>query len=169
MSRHLLRIADALSVLLHGIGIYASIPVLTLIIFCDVFLRYVFNKPLRWGDELSSLLLLVVLVGSLNLCTQQRGHVRMDSLYTRFGARLQRGVDTVTNLCGILFAAFLTYQSVVTALENYRWNQGAEMINIPYWPLSLFMAGCGLLLALRFLFELLGISAVIAPTEDTQI
>lgn len=169
MSRHLLRIADALSALLHGIGIYASIPVLTLIIFCDVFLRYVFNRPLRWGDELSSLLLLVVLVGSLNLCTQQRGHVRMDSLYRRFGPRLQRGVDAVTNLCGMVLAVLMTYQSVATALENYRWNQGAEMINVPYWPLSLFMAGCGLLLVLRFLFELLGISSVSTPTQETQI
>ena len=169
MSRHLLRIADVLSAVLHGIGIYASIPVLTVIIFCDVFLRYVLNAPLRWGDELSSLLLLVVLVGSLNLCTQQRGHVRMDSLYTRFGPRLQRGVDAITNLCGMVLAVFMTYQSVVTALENYRWNQGAEMINVPYWPLSLFMAGCGLLLILRFLFELLGISSVSAPTQETQI
>ncbi len=169
MSRQLLRIADVLSALLHGIGIYISIPLLTLIIFCDVFLRYVFNAPLRWGDELSSLLLLVVLVGSLNLCTQQRGHVRMDSLYARFGPRLRRGVDAITNLCGMVLAVFMTYQSVVTALENHRWNQGAEMIDVPYWPLSLFMAGCGLLLVLRFLFELLGISTVSAPTQETQI
>ena len=169
MSRLLLRTTDVLSALLHGLGIYVSIPVLTVIIFCDVLLRYVFNTPLRWGDELSSLLLLVVLVGSLNLCTQQRGHVRMDSLYTRFGPRLQRGVDTITNLCGMVLAVFMTYQSVVTAIENYRWNQGAEMINLPYWPLSLFMAGCGLLLVLRFLFELLGISSASTPTQETQI
>ena len=101
MSRQLLRIADVLSALLHAIGIYAGIPALALIIFCDVFLRYVFSRPLRWGDELSSLLLLVVLVGSLNLCTQQRGHVRMDSLYRRFGPRLRRAVDALTSLCGI--------------------------------------------------------------------
>ena len=168
MSRHLLHVADVLSALLHGIGIYVSIPVLTLIIFWDVFLRYIFNAPLRWGDELSSLLLLVVLVGSLNLCTQQRGHVRMDSLYRRFGPRLQRAVDAVSNLCGMVLAVLMTYQSVVTALENYRWNQGAEMINVPYWPLSLFMAGCGLLLVLRFLFELWGVSSLAAPPQETQ-
>ena len=60
----------------------------------------------------------------------------------------------------------MTYQSAATAVENYRWNQGAEMLDVPYWPLSLFMAGCGLLLLLRFLFELLGIGPVAAPPRE---
>ncbi len=152
----LVRWTSRLSGVLHLIGVYAGIPALILIISTDVFLRYVVNRPLRWGGEISSLIQLAVLVGGLNLCTEQRGHVRMDALYVRFGPRLKRATDVVANLCGFVFAAFFTYQSFASALEMHRLNQGAEMIDIPYWPLALFMGLCGLILAVRFGLEVCG-------------
>jgi TRAP-type C4-dicarboxylate transport system permease small subunit len=156
MGTTLVRITSRLSGLLHLVGVYAGLPALMLLIGTDVFLRYALNRPLRWGDEVSSLIQLVVLVGSLNLCTEQRGHVRMDALYVRFSPRLKRVTDVVANLCGGVFAAFFTYQSFASTLEMYRLNQGAEMIDIPYWPLALFMGCCGVILTLRFALEVLG-------------
>jgi C4-dicarboxylate transporter DctQ subunit len=170
MSHLLVRLTSRLSDLLHLVGVYAGIPALILIISTDVFLRYVVNRPLRWGNEVSALIQLAVLVGSLNLCTEQRGHVRMDALYVRFGPRLKRATDVVANLCGLIFAAFFTYQSFASVVEMYRLNQGAEMINIPYWPFALFMGLCGLLLTARFLLEVLGRvpdAVPPAPVEET--
>lgn len=152
----LVRLTSRLSGVLHLIGVYAGIPALILIISADVFLRYVVNRPLRWGDEVSALIQLAVLVGSLNLCTEQRGHVRMDALYVRFGPRLKRVTDVIANLCGFAFAAFFTYQSFASVVEMYRLNQGAEMIDIPYWPLALFMGLCGVILTVRFALEVCG-------------
>jgi TRAP-type C4-dicarboxylate transport system permease small subunit len=80
----------------------------------------------------------------------------MDALYVRFSPRLKRVTDVVANLCGGVFAAFFTYQSFASTLEMYRLNQGAEMIDIPYWPLALFMGCCGVILTLRFALEVLG-------------
>jgi TRAP-type C4-dicarboxylate transport system permease small subunit len=156
MGDTLVRLTSRLSALLHLVGVYAGLPALMLLIGTDVVLRYVLNRPLRWGDEVSSLIQLAVLVGSLNLCTEQRGHVRMDALYVRFGPRMKRVTDVVANLCGFVFAAFFTYQSFASSLEMYRLNQGAEMINIPYWPLALFMGCCGVILTLRFVLEVFG-------------
>jgi hypothetical protein len=52
----------------------------------------------------------------------------------------------------------------------YRFNQGAEMINLPYWPFALFMGLCGLILTVRFLLEIFGrvpdTPAVAAPIEE---
>jgi TRAP-type C4-dicarboxylate transport system permease small subunit len=152
----LVRLTSRLSGLLHLIGVYVGIPALILIIGADVFLRYVVNRPLRWGNEVSALIQLAVLVGSLTLCTEQHGHVRMDALYVRFGPRLQRATDIVANICGLVFAAFFTYQSFASTLEMYRFNQGAEMINLPYWPFALFMGLCGVILTLRFALEVCG-------------
>jgi TRAP-type C4-dicarboxylate transport system permease small subunit len=156
MSALLVRLTSRASGLLHLIGVYAGIPALILIIGTDVFLRYVINRPLRWGNEVSALIQLLVLVGSLNLCTEQRGHVRMDALYVRFGPRLKRATDAAANGCGLTFAAFFSYQSFASVAEMVRLNQGAEMIDLPYWPFALFMGLCGLLLALRFGLELCG-------------
>lgn len=171
MGPMLVRLTSRLSDILHLVGVYTGIPALILLISTDVFLRYVANKPLRWGNEVSALIQLVVLVGSLNLCTEQRGHVRMDALYVRFGPRLKRATDVVANLCGFVFAAFFTFQSCASTLEMYRFNQGAEMINLPYWPFALFMGLCGLLLTVRFALEVCGCvpdtSAKAAPVEES--
>jgi TRAP-type C4-dicarboxylate transport system permease small subunit len=150
------RLASRVSGFLHLIGVYAGIPALILIIATDVVLRYVANQPLRWGNEVSALIQLAVLVGSLTLCTEQRGHVRMDALYVRFGPRLRRATDVLAHLCGLTFAAFLTYQCFASTVEMYRFNQGAEMIDLPYWPFALFMGLCASLLVLRFLLEICG-------------
>lgn len=170
MGTLLLRGTSRLSEMLHLVGVYAGIPALILIISTDVVLRYLANRPLRWGNEVSALIQLAVLVGSLNLCTEQRGHVRMDALYVRFGPRLKRATDIVANLCGFVFAAFFTYQSFASTLEMYRFNQGAEMINLPYWPFALFMGLCGLILTVRFLLEIFGrvpdAPAGAAPLEE---
>ena len=169
MSILLVRLTSRLSGFLHLIGVYVGIPALILIISADVFLRYVINRPLRWGNEVSALIQLAVLVGSLNLCTEQRGHVRMDALYVRFGPRLQRLTDAVANGCGFIFAAFFTYQSFASVVEMVRLNQGAEMINLPYWPFALFMGLCGVILALRFALELFGCvpDSAAAPVEES--
>lgn len=169
MGVRLIRLTSRLSGLLHLIGVYVGIPALVLIIGTDVFLRYVVNRPLRWGNEVSALIQLAVLVGSLNLCTEQRGHVRMDALYVRFGPRLQRATDVLANSCGLVFAAFFTYQSFASTLEMYRFNQGAEMINLPYWPFALFMGFCGAILTMRFVLEVCGCApAVVGSTPAVE-
>ncbi len=170
MALLLVRLTSRLSGLLHLVGVYVGIPALILIISADVFLRYVLNRPLRWGNEVSALIQLAVLVGSLNLCTEQRGHVRMDALYVRFGPRLKRVTDVVANLCGLVFAGFFTYQSFASVVEMYRFNQGAEMIDLPYWPFALFMGLCGAILTVRFALELFRCvpdAATVAPVEES--
>jgi TRAP-type C4-dicarboxylate transport system permease small subunit len=104
----------------------------------------------------AALIQLAVLIGSLNLCTEHREHVRMDALYVRFGPRLRRATDVLASACGLLFAGFFTYQAFASALEMYRFDQGAEMLRLPYWPFALFMGVCGAILTLRFALDMLG-------------
>lgn len=156
MGAMLVRLTGRLSAVLHLVGVYAGIPLLILVIGADVFLRYGLSRPLRWGTEVAALIQLAVLVGSLNLCTEQREHVRMDALYVRFGPRMRRVTDILANACGCLFAGFFTYQSFASTLEMYRFDQGAEMLPLPYWPFAFFMGLCGTILTLRFALEMLG-------------
>ncbi|UCD78817.1 MAG: TRAP transporter small permease [Desulfobacterales bacterium] len=135
---------------LHRAGIYISIPLLVVILSIDVCLRYVFNSPLIWGGEVSALILSIVFFASLPHVTGIDGHIRMDMLYRLMGPAAKRLTDVVTGLCGFIFAVLLTYQSLKGTLEMYRWDQGAEMVDIPYWPFVLFAGICGLILTAQF-------------------
>ena len=140
---------------LHWAGILAGIPALVVLVSVDVLLRYGFNAPLIWGNDVSTLLLLVVFFASLPQCSAEGGHIRMELLYNRLGRRGRYAADALSVLCGLILAAVLTFQAFTSSAEMYRYGEGAEMIDIPYWPFALFMGLCGTILSLRFAVGLL--------------
>lgn len=146
---------NGLSRAIHRAGVYVSIPVLIVILSIDVSLRYIFNSPLIWGSEVSALVLSLVFFAGLPHVTGNQGHIRMDMLYRLMGPRAKRVTDAVAGLCGFIFALLLTYQSFKSTVEMYRWNEGAEMIDIPYWPFVLFAGFCGVILAVQFLVQMI--------------
>ena len=141
--------------ILHWAGVYISIPILIIILSIDVFLRYLLNAPLIWGSEVSALILLVVFFASLPQVTAMQGHIRMDMLYRLMGPKMKAVTDVATGLCGCIFSVLLAYQSFSSTVEMYRWKQGAEMIDIPYWPVVLFAGICGLILTAQFLLQMM--------------
>lgn len=140
---------------LHWVGVYVSIPMLIIILSIDVSLRYIFNSPLIWGSEVSALILSIVFFASLPQVTETQGHIRMDMLYRLMSPNVKRLTDAATGLCGAVFALLLAYQSFKSTIEMYRWNQGAENIDIPYWPFVLFAGICGLILTAQFLIQMI--------------
>jgi TRAP-type C4-dicarboxylate transport system permease small subunit len=140
---------------LHWAGVYISIPVLIVILSIDVSLRYIFNSPLIWGSEVSALMLSIVFFASLPQVTGMQGHIRMDMLYRLMGPKMKGIADSVTGMCGAIFAILLAYQSFKSTVEMYSWKEGAEMIDIPYWPFVMFAGICGLILTAQFLIQMI--------------
>ncbi len=138
----------------HKIGIYVAMPTLITLVGFDVFLRYGLNAPLPWGNEVGSLLLLIVFLAGLPYCTQSGGHVRMDLFYGRYGPRAKRHADAVSGLCGLVFAGTLAYQSFASAGRMYRRGDGADMIDLPFWPFAVIMAVSATFLCLQFLLRI---------------
>jgi len=151
----LISLINRLARTIHRAGVYIGIPILVVILGIDVSLRYIFNAPLAWGSEVSALILSLVFFASLPQVTGSQGHIRMDMLYRLMGPAARRVTDAVSGLCGLIFAVLLTYQSFKSTGEMYRWNEGAEMIDIPYWPFVLLAGICGLILAAQFLIQMI--------------
>lgn len=145
----------SLSRILHCAGIFVCIPALIVILTIDVSLRYIFNSPLLWGGEVSALILSLVFIASLPQITDTDSHIRMDMLYRLMPPKVKALADGLAGLCGTLFALMLTYQSFKSCAEMYHWQEGAEMIDIPYWPFVLFAGVCGLILSLQFITQMI--------------
>lgn len=151
----------------HGTGVFLTLPGLIILLTIDVSLRYLFNAPLLWGSEVSALILSLVFFAGLPQVTDTNSHIRMDMLYRLMGTKIKAAADAVTGLCGALFAILLTYQSFRSCLEMYRWQEGAEMVELPYWPFVLFAGLCGLLLTIQFLSRI--IIALSRPDEEMEV
>ena len=150
----------------HWIGIFIAIPMLVVLVGTDVFLRYGLRAPLPWGNEVGSLLLLIVFLASLPYCTQSGGHIRMDMFYSRYSRRGKIRADAVSGLCGLVFAGALAYQSFASAARMYRLGDGADMIDIRFWPFAAFMGLSATFLCLQFLLRVAAPFA--APSERPE-
>lgn len=148
----------------HQFGIYVAIPAMIGLIGIDVFLRYGLRAPLPWGNEVGSLLLLIVFLASLPHCTQLGEHIRMDLFYGRYSPRAKRWADAVSALCGLAFAAPLAYQAFVVSARMYRLGDGAYLINVPYWPFAALLGLSATFVCLQF--GLIIIERVVEPIRD---
>lgn len=80
------------------------VAVIVAIMFLEVVLRYVFERPTLWVNEMSLWLAgMVYLLAGLYVM-QQRGHIRIFILYDVVPRWLQRVFDTVSTLLICLFS-----------------------------------------------------------------
>lgn len=96
---------------------------LTLVMLYEVILRYVFEAPTLWANEVS-----LWLAGFVFLCAglyamQQRSHIRIVLLYDVVPRWMQRVFDTISTVLIVTFAFFLIYGGYGEAFDKlYRWE-----------------------------------------------
>ncbi len=96
---------------------------LTSVMLYEVVLRYVFEAPTLWANELS-----LWLAGFLFLCSglyamQQRSHIRIFLLYDVLPRTLQRVCDVISTTLIVTFAFFLIYGGYGEAfVKFFRWE-----------------------------------------------
>ena len=116
------RAADRLAVFIGRVTMMLII-LLTSVMLYEVILRYVFEAPTLWANELS-----LWLAGFVFLCAglyamQQRSHIRIVLLYDVVPRPVQRVFDILSTTCILLFAFFLVYGGYGEAFDKfYRWE-----------------------------------------------
>ncbi|MEM7752314.1 MAG: TRAP transporter small permease [Pseudomonadota bacterium] len=99
------------------------VVLLTSVMMYEVVLRYVFEAPTLWANELS-----LWLAGFIFLCAglyamQQRSHIRIFLLYDVCPRWLQRTFDCISTFLIVLFAFFVIYGGYGEALDKlHRWE-----------------------------------------------
>lgn len=116
------RTADRLAVFIGRVTMMLVV-LLTSVMLYEVILRYVFEAPTLWANELS-----LWLAGFVFLCAglyamQQRSHIRIVLLYDVVPRWVQRIFDIISTSCIVLFAFFLVYGGYGEAFDKfYRWE-----------------------------------------------
>ncbi len=116
------RAADRAAVFIGRVTMMLVIA-LTSVMMYEVVLRYVFEAPTLWANELS-----LWIAGFIFLCAglyamQQRSHIRIFLLYDVCPRWLQRTFDCISTFLIVLFAFFLIYGGYGEALDKlHRWE-----------------------------------------------
>lgn len=113
---------DRLAVFIGRVTMMLIVLLVSVMLY-EVILRYVFEAPTLWANELS-----LWLAGFVFLCAglyamQQRSHIRIFLLYDICPRWLQRTFDTISTALIVLFALALIYGGYGEALDKlHRWE-----------------------------------------------
>lgn len=144
---------DVPTKLLYQFGALIALPLVAATVAYGVIARYAFHAPLQGGDEITGLLLLIFYMAAIPMVTTSDGHIRMETLYEKFPDRGRHLSDVLGNLCGALFLGLLAYAEWVELPEMIERGDSAQMVDIPHWPIALFVALCASYVTLLLLAQ----------------
>jgi TRAP-type C4-dicarboxylate transport system permease small subunit len=158
------------SKLVKGSGILGALLFLIVmgITTYEVLMRYIFNAPTTWSLEISVILTLWATFLGVAYTLQQGGHTHVDLVINRFSQRGRRIIKIGIYLFMLLFCIFLTWTSLVPAIEAYFIKEVTQSyIRTPLFILMIPVPIGGLLLILEIVRQLFEKDHIL-PIDPTE-
>ena len=135
------------------LGLAASILLFLMMVltFADVVARYLLNRPIRGGFEITELTLLVLIFAGLPLVSHADEHVTMDFIDRILPARARVAWVRVMHAVCAAIMFFLTWQVWIKATRIASYSDTTDVLRITIAPFVYFMA---LMIALTGLVHL---------------
>ena len=128
----------------------ASIFVMSLIIPCGIFARYVLGTGSQWPEPISILLMVVFTFFGAAAAYRAGSHIAVAMVTDRLPAVLRRAATVLVNVLMLTISAFMAYYGAKLCIETWHQNIG----EIPWMPVGATYLPVPLGGAITFLFTL---------------
>lgn len=129
---------------LAGVAVLAIVALITY----DVAMRFFFEEPQLFVDEVASFLELFVIFGGLAYTFRTGGHVRVDLVTGRLPGRTRAWLRVTGLVLGVVFLAVVIWTTAQSALTASRYGRVSAVMLYPLWaPMALIPLGLALLAA----------------------
>ena len=121
---------------------------MTVIVFYDVVMRYIFNSPTTWALEMSEyMLVFMAFIGAAEM-QRQKANIKMDFLYLKFPPDMRRYVDVFNSFLMSIFGFLLLRASLKMTLTAYKYGSASNsLLETPLFiPYSIVVIGMFFLL-----------------------
>jgi C4-dicarboxylate transporter DctQ subunit len=121
----------------------------SLLLFANVFLRYLFLAPISWAEELTLYLMAwIVFVGS-SVAIRTRGHIAIDLLPLALSIPARRRLALAIAFMMLVFLAVFFFYSAEHTFRVRSVNQVMPVMQLPMWLAYLAMPVGSALMFLR--------------------
>jgi TRAP-type C4-dicarboxylate transport system permease small subunit len=135
------RVAGA-AALLSG---FATLAIVLLVSY-DVAMRYFFNEPQVFVDEVASFLEVLVVFGGAAYTFRAGGHVRVDLVTGRLRPGARAWLRALTLALAVVFLAVVIWVTAQSAVTAWRYGRVSAVMLYPLWlPMAVIPAGLALL------------------------
>ena len=111
-----------------------------LLTFADVVARYLINRPIRGGFELTELTLLVLIFAGLPLVSRADEHVTMDFIDRLLTGRARELLDRTIQLACAAIMLWLAWLIWLKADRIWEYRDATDVLRIVYGPFVYFMS-----------------------------
>jgi len=117
------------------------VPIIMIILTCEVVLRYVFNRPTIWAMESSQLLMCIFVALGGAYTALQNGHVNVDILVSRLTERKRAIVDVLASPVFFLFVICFMLKMGAIAVASIKVKEhSGTYFNPPLYPVKFLIA-----------------------------
>lgn len=132
-----------------------GLVLLLVLVFHEVIVRYLLNKPTLYSVEISEYLLLLVAFMAAGWVLQEDKHVSMQTFVSLMPPKVKQGLALLTSVIVLLFCTVLIWEGIRSSLLAYKGGyHSSSLLNVPMWiPYAIIPIG-SLLLALQMLVRI---------------
>lgn len=130
--------------------------ILTVSVFLQVLIRFVFKYPLPWTEEIARIAFVYCIFVGATIAVRQNSHLHVDALLVVLPKKVARAMVFLGMLLVGVFLVFVTWQGIV--LVRATGVQMTPVMQVPFKHLYLILPVSG---ALMLLFLLANVLALI--------
>ena len=112
-----------------------ALVVLMTVTVVDVFMRYLFNRPIRASLETVEVMLLVFVFNGMAAAFFQRRHIVIDLLDGVFGPRVTAILIRIADVLSVLCLALLAWAMRQPAMQAYQYGDTKMELAVPVYVL----------------------------------
>jgi len=129
-------------VLQRALGVTSAVVLflMMMITAVDVAGRYLFNKPIAGGFELTEILLAALIYCGLPLVSARREHIVIDTFDPLFSRQLKRGLDMVAEVVCAAALAGVGLLIFIRANRVAEYGDTTSVLKLPLAPVVFLMA-----------------------------
>ena len=127
--------------------------VMAFLISIGALMRYVFNHPLHFIDEVAGVLLLSITFIGLAFVEKGGGHINIDTVYNLFPKKIQSVLSRVNWVIEILWAIIFLIIAAMTTLDYYNTQKRSMSTDWLLYPFAAIMVLGTAMLIIEFLVQ----------------
>jgi C4-dicarboxylate transporter DctQ subunit len=124
------------------------------IVFYEVIMRYIFNSPTIWVEEISRFLQIWATYLALTYSFHKKDFIRITFIYDKLSSHGQKFLDIISHIFIIFFSSVVVYYGWIIAKESFDVNRtSSSMLDLPAFISEVAIPLCFGFLLFRVIIE----------------
>ncbi|MDD4842869.1 MAG: TRAP transporter small permease [Anaerotignum sp.] len=107
--------------------------VMTVLIFVQVIMRYVFGSSLVWSEEMARYVFIWLIYLGISYGARVMKHIKIEAALGLFPKKLRPFVIILGDILFLVFSAVIVYLAYGIVMQQVKLNQKSPAMQIPMW------------------------------------